>query len=239
MSNPRRIRTALLFIIFTLVFQAALFAGIRSARQWRRARALPPPVVETYEGQGERVAVGFIGDDLSQQGAREAMPLRTCKVLAKVTGHPTRAVSVAMKGSTTEEWRPGAPEGYLARAVAAFKREGVTLVSVMLGTFDARPPAETPPARYAENVRAIRRALEAEGFRVVFHEPPRPRDPAAAVLLAKYRPLNVYDGERRAFDYFGAHTTELADDGLLLTNNGRGSLALLWAFALSDKLPTP
>src|SRR5437763_1696114 len=89
--------------------------------------------------------IGFIGDSITAQG----------------TPHYTaaRPLNCGVSGTTTADWLPNSQMHLLAPAMATMKAAHVQIVSVALGTNDARYNVTAPV--YHQHIETLRAALRA------------------------------------------------------------------------------
>ena len=204
-------------------------------------------VVSAYVTQERRPAsttvnIGFIGDSIT-----EAAYIKTGPGAAEVAilGNGYAGINRGVGGTTTRDWRP---EGQMyANALAAFKSQNAHVVSIMLGTNDARENVAASPEEYGRNLRRIISALLASGtiqYVIVNYPPytvPHPdglwHADSIARLEGYMKQINaltqkpgVLLGDTSAYDYFKHHQKELKD-GIHPTQSGAWQLGRLWAQA--------
>jgi lysophospholipase L1-like esterase len=191
--------------------------------------------------------IGFIGDSITATPVDGRTPADVAAHELTRRGYRVQIVNPAVRGTRSVDWLP--QTSLFRQAVAAFHREGVALVQVMLGTNDSLMRWRTSPDAYLAAMRDICTALHTEGFTVMLaYSPavrPRPNADDSAIdteadtyLLAYQRSLQAlvrdglaHMGDTRAFPYFRDHP-DLLWDGIHPDARGVGALGKLWADAL-------
>lgn len=208
---------------------------------------------ETPPAREERMKIGFIGDSITH-GRGKGDNAVDAEVAA--LGSKYSSVNHGVNGSTTSDWKPGA--ALFDNALADFKAQNVHVVSIMLGTNDARRDIATPPEVYRKNLEAIIKRLLGTGTvrQVIINYPPyavpgssRMVDTNSPRRLESY--MSEIDGlflgnvalrgDTKAFEYFKGRQNELID-GVHPTKTGYTHLGQFWAAAyrrleLAGRLP--
>lgn len=181
------------------------------------------------------VKIGFIGDSITH-GTGNYRNAVDAEIAALGSGY--RGINRGVSGSTTQDWQPGT--AMFDDALADFKAQNVQIVSIMLGTNDAR---KISPEMYQRNLETIISKLRSTGTvrQILLNYPPYAVKPGSAEYLQR---LNAYKdkiddlvrgkialrGDTYAYDYFKSHQSELAD-GIHPNKEGYGHLGQLWAAA--------
>lgn len=232
MERIRKHSISVLVGVVLITAAIGLYGAFTStAKNQPQAKALQP------------VKVGFIGDSITDgKGASQ----NAVQVEMSLLGGNYEGVNRGVGGTTTTDWLPGKPA--YQKAVAAFRSQGVTIVSLMLGTNDASKMHRISPRIYHENLASIIAGLRSEGFirSIILNYPPY-----AVPGASKYRwddksihrledytskiDLLVDDnfvllGDTKAFTHFAEHPGELRD-GIHPNNTGYSRLGALWADA--------
>lgn len=190
----------------------------------------------------EPVKIGFIGDSITHGLKNMHSPVES--ELA-VLGTDFVAVNEARSGTASKNWLPGYQ--LFDDALAGFKAQNVHVVSIMLGTNDARTNVATTPAVYEKNLSAMIASLLTSGSvtQVIINYPPYVIpgaiglwDDASIARLKLYmgvvdilaREKGVVKGDTKAFSYFQQHQ-ELLLDGVHPNAEGNVQLGRLWANA--------
>lgn len=196
-----------------------------------------------------RIKIGFIGDSITH-GPNTGTSVVTDEMKNLGTSKYV-AVNRGVSGSTTSDWQPGKP--MFDTALAAFKADNVHMVSIMLGTNDARTDIAITPSTYGKNMSTIISSLFASGVsQVIINYPPFVvpgsykglwTDSSVSRMMLYRDQLDilasqrgVVRGDTDAFDYFKSHT-DLLVDGVHPTQNGNVTLARLWASAFKKAQP--
>jgi len=191
----------------------------------------------------EPVKIGFIGDSITRGGAKNVS--NPVESEMAVLGNDFESINRGKGGASSTSWLPG--HQLFDDALASFKAQNVHVVSIMLGTNDARTDIATPPAVYEKNVSAMIASLLTSGSvtRVIINYPPYVRpgaiglwDDASIDRLKLYmgvidvlaREKGVVKGDSKAFGYFQKHQ-ELLLDGVHPNAEGNVELGRLWANA--------
>jgi lysophospholipase L1-like esterase len=183
------------------------------------------------------IVVGFIGDSITAN-----MGSAGSFISLLAAQEPTRSVSYGsnqgVAGTTSTDWLPGG--SYLPGALSAFATAGVTHVTIMLGTNDAKTATATSSSTYASNIASIAAACVSAGYKVVLNGPLAivpgsygQWDEAANVRLASYRDslaaltngTTIYLGDTQLFDAISAAPGTYLSDGI--HPNGTGN-TLIW-----------
>jgi lysophospholipase L1-like esterase len=203
--------------------------------------------------------IGWVGDSITaggNGGGDEA-------VNAAVTdlqnyGYTVTSVNQGHSGYGTADWVSTSTT--LSTAEQAFSTAGVTVVSLMLGTNDARTPSGNSlapsaltPQQHFTNMQGIVNSLTNAGFKVVLEEPiytvpgsafngvawPSNVDSVYAQYFALDSTLangvNVFIGETSGITSF-ANAGELYTDGVHPSASGGNDLGALWAGAVENAL---
>lgn len=194
---------------------------------------------------GISIKIGCIGDSIT--AGINGNPVQAMADYLTSVGYTPTMTNRGVSATTTQDWLPGG--SYLPNAIGAFQSAGVTIVTIGLGTNDARTPLSLTPAQHSTNMASIVSALRAAGFVVVIHHPiwtlPNagstgqqwPADPntiyknyfAADMRLTDG--VGVFAGDAAGFSLFGTNTSYLAD-GIHPTSTSNPLLGQLWAFGL-------
>lgn len=193
------------------------------------------------------LVIGYIGDSITAGGAPTGVPT-ILKMLRK-----ERQVSInnqGIGGTTTTDWIPAG--SILGPAKTAFAGAGVTYVSIMLGTNDAKTLVATSAATVASNISSICSNLIASGYKVILNQAsamvpgsfgewdeasPGRLQAYWAALVPLCNGTTILQGDNLAFQYFGEHPQELVD-GVHPSSTGNQSFAQLWASAF-DRAQNP
>lgn len=168
---------------------------------------------------------GWMGDSITRQIDQSA--------LAAGAGVPLSSVVVSgVNGTTSRDWLPG--RAYYNSALSTFQTAGVSVVSLCLGTNDAKAVLRFAPAEVELNLTLIGKGLLAAGMsRVVFNYSPyvvpgsgagawgtdapdlvaaynARREGAVAAINAAY-PGRASVGDALAYDWFRDRQELLAD----------------------------
>lgn len=190
-------------------------------------------------------AVGCIGDSITAGFGTSDDP---CALLASdltaLLGVSYASSNHGVNGASSLDWISGTVS--LNAAIAAFTTASVTVVSIMIGTNDAKTLTATPQATYQSNVLSTITALKAAGFNKIFLNyspyivPGGQWDSNSDVLLVQYQtainnliandPTHVFQGDTTAYSFFFANQS-LLSDGVHPTSAGYHDLAQLWANA--------
>lgn len=190
----------------------------------------------------EPVKIGFIGDSITHGVKNMHSPVES---EIAVLGADFVAVNEARSGTASKNWLPGYQ--LFDNALASFKAQNVHVVSIMLGTNDARTDIATNPAVYEKNLSAMIASLLTSGSvtRVIINYPPYVTpgaiglwDDTSISRLKLYmgvidilaREKGVVKGDSKAFSYFQQHQ-ELLLDGVHPNAEGNVQLGRLWANA--------
>jgi lysophospholipase L1-like esterase len=190
----------------------------------------------------EREKIGFIGDSITHgpKGGKSVVDAEMDNLGSRFV-----AVNQGVNGATSTDWAPGGP--LFDNALAVFKAQNVRVVSIMLGTNDARRDRAILPAVYKKNIQRIIGALLSSGTvtRVVVNYPPYAVpgtgglwDGVSIARLKLYAAQldevaivpEVMRGDTRAFNYFEQRPYELLD-GVHPNSLGIEALGRLWADA--------
>lgn len=192
----------------------------------------------------QRIKIGFIGDSITH-GPDESGGAVGDEIKSLGSGR-YEAFNQGVNGSTTDDWQPG--HSLFNNALTHFKQRDVRIVSLMLGTNDARTDRHVNPETYSRNMRAIVHGLLASGaiLRVIINYPPYAApgthhglwtDDSAKRLIAYRTTLDslvqeqgVSKGDTEAYRYFEAHPNQLVD-GVHPDASGNKMLGRLWADA--------
>lgn len=196
----------------------------------------------TSEPIAEPIKIGFIGDSITH-GLKNSHNAAEAEVAT--LGHDFVAVNEGKNGTTSADWLPGHP--LFDDALTSFKAQDVHVVSIMLGTNDARANTATAPAIYEDNLSVMIASLLASGTitQIVINYPPYVVpgaiglwDKASIARLKLYMDRiddlagekGVARGDTTAFHYFQQHTDQLLD-GVHPNTEGCLQLGRLWANA--------
>jgi lysophospholipase L1-like esterase len=192
----------------------------------------------------EKEKIGFIGDSITRSPARKIGPVEAEMAILK----NYVAVNQGKSGSTTTDWLPG--HTLFDDTLAIFKAQNVHVVSIMLGTNDARIDKAVTPATYRLNIERIVENLLGSGVvqLVIINYPPyvipsphHAWDKASVARLQLYskqldvivRERGVAQGDINAFAYFKYRPYQLAD-GVHPNALGNETLGKLWATAYEN-----
>lgn len=205
----------------------------------------PPPSQTPVRAAKQPVKIGFIGDSITygKGGTRTAVQVEIAELGSNYVG-----VNRAVNGTTTKDWLPGTQR--FDQTAAVFKRQGVSVVSIMLGTNDASKTHRISPQQYRKNLLQIIDGLRNQTAvrNIILNYPPyvvpkpgwhwnkksiwRLREYAAVInLLADGK--FVLLGDTTALEYFSEHPEELAD-GVHPNDTGYYRLGQLWAAAFKQ-----
>jgi lysophospholipase L1-like esterase len=93
------------------------------------------------------VKIGFIGDSITRGVKNIRSPVET---EVAVLGNDFVAINQGRGGTSSTSWLPG--HQLFDDTIAIFKAQNVHVVSIMLGTNDARKDIATTPAIYEKNL---------------------------------------------------------------------------------------
>lgn len=186
--------------------------------------------------------IGFIGDSITVGTPVEKADSAVSREILYL-GENYEAVNRGIGGSTTADWLPGGK--FFTDALAAFQSQDVTVVSIMLGTNDARDSLQTSGIEYRLHLKTIVDALLASGTinRVILNYPPyvhpepfSDRDNQSIRWLQSYATqidslvngTTILQGDTASFSYFRDHPEDLAD-GVHPNEQGYTVLGAFWA----------
>lgn len=225
-------------VLVTILLASSVLSGVWYGSQ-----------TATVQQKAEPTKIGFIGDSITH-GPNVGASVVTDEI-HDLGSTKYEAINRGVSGSTTSDWQPG--KMMFDDALAVFKANRVHVVSIMLGTNDARTDIAIPPGTYRKNMNAIISSLLASGTisQVIVNYPPFVvpgsykglwTDASVSRLMLYEKQLDtlvdrrgVVRGDTSAFDYFKSHTNLLVD-GVHPTPNGNVALARLWANALKKTL---
>jgi len=189
------------------------------------------------------IKIGYVGDSITVGVGSDGFP-SAAQTEISLLGDTYEAVNEGVGGTTTNQWLPG---GYtFDNAMAEFRQKGVTVVSIMLGTNDARNDQMTTSAQYVSNMRLIIHGLLSSGVikAVILNYPPYVSLGAqqgqwgteSQQRLTSYlkdidtlvNGKTVLQGDTSSYSYFAAHLDQLAD-GVHPNAIGHAYLGALWA----------
>jgi lysophospholipase L1-like esterase len=203
--------------------------------------------------------IGWVGDSITQ-GSTSACDGPTVSAAVadlQADGYTVNSDNQGLSGYGTDDWEAGSST--LNNAESSFTAAGIKVVSVMLGTNDARNPAEyaenvpalTPQQHFA-NMQGIVSSLTNDGFKVILERPIYtvpgsgsgffPSD--VNTVYAQYWALdatlanntNVFLGDTTGATVM-SQSGDLCSDGVHPTPAPGGAtvLARLWANAIEGK----
>lgn len=188
------------------------------------------------------LVIGFIGDSISLD--TYTIPAGTCTALS-VDGVTVTRANQAVTGTSTSDW--GTSSTNYTTAIAAFAGAGVRIVSVMLGTNDARAAVRNSAATYRSQLQTMVNDLVRLGYIVVLHYSPYAvpgsdagdQDATANTLRIAYQAeidamingSTILQGDTNAYNYFFNNGSHLSD-GIHPDTSGQAEFAALWASAL-------
>ena len=158
------------------------------------------------------------------------------------------ALNQGADGATTASWMDSWGGTPLADTLIFITRYGVTAISIMLGTNDAKPENNVSAATYQSNLQSIINVFRTNGVtKIVLNQPPPIKasssgipDPTSAnALLVTYQvalsnlaavdPTHVYLGDQTAYAAFNTNAaTYYQADGIHPSDAGATALAGLW-----------
>ncbi len=200
-------------------------------------------------------SIGFIGDSITEgygvdpgsgPGPEEVAKLNEDKISG-----PTYSFTVdGVSGSTSADWV--ADSGNYDGALVLFISAGCGIVSIMLGTNDAKTAVATTKADYKANLLSLINALISAGATAIILNKPPWVSPTGAfdnnslTLIGEYGdalaelaaadPSHVYMGDTAAYPFFEANPDLLAD-GVHPTLEGYTDLGNFWAAAYETNFP--
>lgn len=188
------------------------------------------------------ITIGFIGDSITHGtgGFRTAVDVEVSAL-----GGNYKGVNHGVGGTTTHDWQPGSQ--IYNKALNDFKAQDIHVVSIMLGTNDARDDIATSPNVYRKNMTNLISSLLASGTirQVIINYPPYAvpgsgglwSDKSPIRLMAYMAQLDtlidgkrVLKGDTKSYRYFEDHQDEMVD-GIHPDSKGYTQLGRLWAKA--------
>jgi hypothetical protein len=118
--------------------------------------------------------IGWVGDSITQGGNCGDYSVNAAATDLQNYGYNVTSINKGISGTGIANWISGGAD--LNNAESAFASFGVTAVSVMLGTNDARTPSDAgslplTPAQHFAGMQGIVNSLVANGYKVILNEP--------------------------------------------------------------------
>jgi lysophospholipase L1-like esterase len=199
--------------------------------------------------------IGWVGDSITQGGnGCDEHEVNDAVSDLQSDGYTVNSDNQGHSGYGTDDWEAGSST--LISAESSFAAAGVHVVSVMLGTNDARNPAEyaenvpnLAPQQHFANMQGIVSSLTKDGFIVVLEEPIYTTPGGDGLwpsnvntVYAQYWALddtlvnnvNVFKGDTSASTVM-SQSGDLCTDGIHPSVAGAAVLGRLWANAVEGK----
>lgn len=193
------------------------------------------------------VKIGYIGDSITVGTDKYPSAVET---EIAILGDKYEAVNKGVSGMSTNQWLPGGNN--FDTALADFQRKDVTVVSVMLGTNDARNDQMTSSAQYLSNMHKIIDTLLVTGTikAVILNDPPYVNlgkldlwSPESHIKIDSYikdidllvNNDNILRGDTESTTFFKAHPDQQVD-GVHPNAEGYAHLGALWAASYTELL---
>jgi lysophospholipase L1-like esterase len=228
-----------LFGTDNIAYVCLLLCGILVITFYSVKKDVPAPAAKPVASTP--TTIGYVGDSITYGtgGFRTAVDTEVGAL-----GSNYKAINHGVGGTTSKDWQPGSR--IYNTAINDFKERHVRVVSIMLGTNDARDDIATSSTAYKKHMTTLMNSLLASGVQQVIVNYPPYAVPGSGGLWSDRSPGrleaymaqldNLVDGKRvlkgdtKSYRYFEDHQNELVD-GIHPNGEGYDQLGKLWAKA--------